>query len=103
MTEARRKNLERILKITNDAEREFSHSTELANYRRVFVTSIVNGEPVEGTMFRARSDFLHGARHEILAPVGEEANVILSDEVGKKKSDKEALKASLRVPEGTCC
>lgn len=90
------------MKITNDAEREFPHSTELANYRRVLVTSIVNGEPVEGTMLRSRSDFLHRARHEILAPVGE-ANVILSDEVGKKEGDKEASKASLRVPEGTCC
>lgn len=88
------------MKITNDAEREFSHSAELANYRRVLVTSIVNGEPIVGTVLRSRSDFLHRARHEILAPVGgKEASVTLNDAVGvDKKGDKEALKLLKESP-----
>ena len=56
---------------TNDAEREFAHATELSNNRSVFVTAVVDGEPVVGTVLDSGSDFLHWTRDEVLAPVGQ--------------------------------
>lgn len=62
------------MKITDDAEGKLPHATELSNNRGVFVTSIVDGEPIKGAVLGSGSNFLHRTGHQIFAPVNEKRN-----------------------------
>ena len=54
--------------LTDDAERELAHATELSNPWRVLVPPIVDGQPVVGTVLVARANFTHRTGHDVLAP-----------------------------------
>ena len=54
--------------LTDDAERELAHATELSNQWRVLVPPIVDGQPVVGTVLVARANFTHRTGHDVLAP-----------------------------------
>ena len=54
--------------LTDDAEGELAHATELSNQWRVLVPPIVDGQPVVGTVLVARANFTHRTGHDVLAP-----------------------------------